>query len=195
MSSDDVYVHPLALVESQQLGPGTRVWAFSHVMKGARLGKNCNVGEQCYIESSVVIGDDVVIKNGVALWGGIRIEDRVFLGPNSSFTNDLMPRSKIYKEPVSTLVREGASIGANATIICGIEIGVYAMVGAGAVVTRNLPDFALAVGNPARVRGHVCRCGAKIEFGSAQDTVCGCGLRYARNGAQVQLMTLLEVDR
>lgn len=130
-----------------------------------------------------------------ALWEGIRIEDRVFLGPGCAFTNDLMPRSKIFKLPVSTLVREGASIGANATIICGVEIGSYALVGAGAVVTRTVPDFALVVGNPARVCGHVCRCGNKLEFDSHQEATCPCGARYSREGTRVSLMSAVGVEK
>ncbi len=141
MNGNQVFVHPQAIVETDAIGTGTRVWAFSHVMKGSRLGRDCNVGEQCYIEPGVVIGNEVVIKNGVALWKGVTIEDRAFLGPHCVFTNDLNPRSKIFKPIVTTLVREGASIGANATILCGVEIGFYAMVGAGAMVTRNVPDL------------------------------------------------------
>jgi len=177
------------MVESQMIGEGTRVWAFTHVLKGARLGRNCNVGEQCYIESGVVVGDDVVIKNGVALWEGVRIEDRVFLGPSCVFTNDPVPRSKLFKARASTLVREGASIGANATILCGLEIGAFALVGAAAVVTRSVPDFALVVGNPARLRGYVCRCGNKLKFNPQQEAMCDCGSRYSKESHAVYLMS------
>ncbi len=180
MNGNQVFVHPKAIVETDAIGTGTRVWAFSHVMKGSRLGRDCNVGEQCYIEPGVVIGDEVVIKNGVALWNGVTIEDRAFLGPNCVFTNDLKPRSKIFKPIVTTLVREGASIGANATILCGVEIGFYAMVGAGAMVTRNVPDFALVVGNPARVQCYVCQCGNKLKFNSQEEALCDCGSRYSK---------------
>ena len=195
MSGDNVFVHPQAIVETQAIGPGTRIWAFSHVMKGARLGRNCNVGEQCYIESGVVVGDDVVIKNGVALWDGIRIEDRAFLGPNCVFTNDLIPRSKMFKSPVTTLVREGASIGANATILCDIEIGLYAMVGAGAVVTRSIPDFTLVVGNPSRFHAHICRCGNRLEFNRLQEAACECGSRYSKEGTVVHPMSTVSIDK
>src|SRR5579864_1902001 len=131
MSNSDFFVHPRAIVETTNIGCGTRVWAFSHVMNTVRLGANCNVGEHCYLESGVVIGDDVVIKNGVAVWEGVTIEDRAFLGPNGVFTNDLYPRSKVVNNRVQTVVREGASIGANATIICGHTIGRYSLIGAG----------------------------------------------------------------
>lgn len=194
MSENEFFAHPHALVDTRAVGPGTRIWAFTHVMEGARLGKNCNVGEQCYIESGVVVGDDVVIKNGVALWEGVSIEDRVFLGPNCVFTNDSRPRSKVFRSPVTTLVREGASIGANATIVCGVEIGSYALVGAGAVVTRSVPDFALVVGNPARIRAYVCRCGNKLEFNVQEEAVCQCRSRYSKEGTAVNLVSAVGVE-
>jgi acetyltransferase-like isoleucine patch superfamily enzyme len=186
------FVHPSAIVESDAIGEATRVWAFSHVMKGAVVGCNCNVGEQCYIESGVRVGNDVVIKNGVALWEGITIEDRVFLGPSCVFTNDSAPRSKLYKTPITTLVREGASIGANATILCGIEIGYYAMIGAGAVVTRSVPAYAVVRGNPARLSGFVCRCGKKLKFGTNEIT-CSCGLAYEKDGDRLRAFGSIAV--
>jgi UDP-2-acetamido-3-amino-2,3-dideoxy-glucuronate N-acetyltransferase len=195
VNANGVFIHPRAIVESDTIGHGTRIWAFSHVLKGAMLGKNCNVGEQCYIESGVVVGDDVVIKNGVALWDGVRIEDRAFIGPNCAFTNDLIPRSKIFKPLVTTLVQEGASIGANATIICGIEIGAYALVGAGATVTRSVPDFAVVVGNPARVQGFVCRCGNRLKFNAQGETTCECGSRYSKEGKSVNLMVTAGLEK
>lgn len=178
MSEQLFYSHPLAIVETQEIGRGTRVWAFAHIMKDVRLGENCNVGEQCYLESGVVVGNDVVIKNGVALWEGVQVEDRVFLGPNCAFTNDLFPRSRIIKRRYKTLVREGASIGANATVLCGIKIGRYSLVGAGSVVTRDVPEFAIVAGNPARLRGYVCRCGEKLDFSQHSQAHCICGLSY-----------------
>ncbi len=137
----------------------------------------------------------VVIKNGVALWKGVTIEDRAFLGPNCVFTNDLNPRSKIFKPPVTTLVHEGASIGANATILCGVEIGCYAMVGAGAVVTRSVPDFALVVGNPARLTAYVCQCGNKLDFNSGEDATCHCGRRYSMGENALYLVSAMEMNR
>jgi acetyltransferase-like isoleucine patch superfamily enzyme len=163
------------------VGPGTRIWAFAHVLPGAVIGSNCNVGDHCFIEGGVRIGDDVVVKNGVSLWDGVTIENRVFIGPNAAFTNDLFPRARNPRsawEP--TLVREGASIGANATLLCGITVGRYALIGAGAVVTRDVPDFGLVIGNPARQRGFVCRCGQRLTFADAVATCpCGRGFRTA----------------
>jgi UDP-2-acetamido-3-amino-2,3-dideoxy-glucuronate N-acetyltransferase len=178
--SGSFFVHPQAIVDSTDIGEGTRVWAFSHILKGARLGRNCNVGEGCFVEAGVTIGDDVVIKIGVCLWQGVGIGHRVFLGPNCVFTNDIVPRSKLFREPVATTVLEGASIGANATVICGITIGRYALVGAGAVVTRSVPDHALVLGNPARSHGYVCRCGNKLRFTGEGDSHCSCGLWFRR---------------
>ena len=147
-----------AIVDSTMIGEGTRIWAFCHVLKGARIGKNCNIGEHCYIENDVVIGNDVVIKNGVSLWDKLRIGDKVFVGPNATFVNDIYPRTKAVNPDFllkETVIEEGASIGANATILCGIKIGRYAMIGAGAVVTKDIPEFALARGVPARIVGKV----------------------------------------
>ena len=188
MSNNSFSVHPQSIVETQNVGNGTRIWAFAHVMKGVHLGANCNVGEHCYIESGVIVGDDVVIKNGVALWEGVTVEDRAFLGPNCVFTNDLFPRSKIVTERLRTRVGEGASIGANATILCGIEIGRYSLVGAGSVVTKSVPDFALVVGNPARVRGYVCRCGEKLSFLEEEQLTCICGLTYRRDQSRIRIL-------
>jgi UDP-2-acetamido-3-amino-2,3-dideoxy-glucuronate N-acetyltransferase len=152
----DVFVHPKAILESAQVGAGTRIWAFAHVLPGARIGVNANVCDHVFIESDVVIGDNATIKCGVQLWDGVRVEDNVFIGPNATFTNDLFPRSK--KQPDSftrTLLRDGCSIGAGATILAGVTIGAQAMIGAGAVVTRSVPPFAIVTGNPARIVGYV----------------------------------------
>src|SRR5207247_1552293 len=149
--------HPLAVVEKEKICPGTCVSAWAHVMPGARLGAECNIGEHCFIETGVVLGDRVTVKNGVAVWNGVVAEDDVFLGPNAVLTNDLRPRSKVYRGPVQpTLLKRGASVGANATLLCGITVGTCAMIGAGAVVTRNVPANALVVGNPRRAHGRVC---------------------------------------
>jgi acetyltransferase-like isoleucine patch superfamily enzyme len=161
---ESVFIHPHALVESETIGEGTRVWAFAHVMKGVQIGKGCNVGDHSFIESGVTIGDDVTIKNGVSIWEGIEIGDRVFVGPNVAFTNDTRPRSKVYHTKAErTVVLEGASIGANATILSGITIGRFAMIGAGSVVTKDVKDFELVVGNPARHAGWISEAGDKIE--------------------------------
>lgn len=146
-----VFVHERALVESDDIGPGTRIWAFAHVMRGARIGADCNVCDHTYIEGDVVVGDRVTIKSGVYLWDGLRVEDDVFLGPQATFTNDRFPRSKQSFEIPDTRIRRGASIGAGAVILPGITVGERAMVGAGAVVTKDVAAFAVVVGSPARV--------------------------------------------
>jgi UDP-2-acetamido-3-amino-2,3-dideoxy-glucuronate N-acetyltransferase len=150
------FIHANALCESGQIGEGTRVWAFAHVLPGARIGRDCNVCDHVFIENDVVIGDRVTVKCGVQLWDGVRLEDDVFIGPNATFTNDIFPRSKQYPASFAqTTVRKGASIGANATILPGIVIGARAMVGAGAVVTRSVPPNAVVLGNPAKIVGYV----------------------------------------
>lgn len=150
------YKHPEALVESQHIGDATRIWAFAHVLPGAQVGSDCNICDHVFIENDVVIGDRVTIKCGVQVWDGVRLEDDTFVGPNATFTNDKFPRSKQYPEKFKeTIVRKGASIGANATILSGIVIGQNAMVGAGAVVTKDVPSNAIVVGNPARITGYV----------------------------------------
>ncbi len=149
-------LHPLSDVKSQSIGEGTRIWQFCVVFAGAKIGANCNICANVLIENDVVVGDNVTIKSGVQLWDGVRIEDNVFIGPNATFTNDIMPRSKIYPEQfLQTTIKAGASIGANATILPGITIGENAMVGAGAVVTRTVPPNAIVVGNPAHIKGYV----------------------------------------
>jgi acetyltransferase-like isoleucine patch superfamily enzyme len=145
------FIHERALVESSSIGPGTRVWAFAHVLPGAVIGADCNVCDHTYIEGDVIIGDRVTIKSGVYLWDGLRIEDDVFIGPQATFTNDRFPRSKQPFEVGLTTIRRGATIGAGAVILPGLTIGERAMVGAGAVVTRDVPSLAVVVGNPARV--------------------------------------------
>jgi UDP-2-acetamido-3-amino-2,3-dideoxy-glucuronate N-acetyltransferase len=151
----DVFVHPKGLCESDQVGEGTRVWAFAHVLPGARVGAECNICDGVFVEGKAIVGDRVTIKCGVQIWDGVELEDDVFVGPNATFTNDPMPRSRQWMaEYPRTVVREGASIGANATILPGLEIGQGAMVGAGAVVTRSVPPHAIVVGNPARISGY-----------------------------------------
>lgn len=145
------FKHSHALVESEQIGDDTRIWAFAHVLPNARIGADCNICDHVFIENDVVIGDRVTIKCGVQVWDGVRLEDDVMVGPNATFTNDLFPRSKQPFELRHTTVRRGASIGANATILCGVTIGEGAMIGAGAVVLKDVPDRAVVVGNPARI--------------------------------------------
>jgi len=149
------FVHPQGICESKKIGDETRIWAFSHVLEGARIGKNCNVCDHVFIENDVIIGDNVTIKCGVQLWDGITIEDNVFIGPNATFANDKFPRSKEYPAQfLKTVIKKHASIGANATILPGITVHENAMVGAGAVVVRSVPLNAIVVGNPARIIGY-----------------------------------------
>lgn len=154
--SERFFRHPQALVESDRIGRGTRVWAFAHILPGAVVGEDCNICDHVFIENDVAVGDRVTVKCGVQLWDGVQLEDDVFVGPNVTFTNDLQPRSRHYPAAFArTVVRRGASIGANATLLGGITIGESAMVGAGAVVTRDVPPFGKVMGNPARLRGFV----------------------------------------
>ncbi len=159
------FVHEKALCESDKIGKNTRIWAFAHVMKDVIIGEDCNLGDGSFVESGVKIGDRVTIKNGVSVWNGVEVEDDVFLGPNCVLTNDLLPRSKVYhNENIKTILSRGASVGANATIVCGTTIGEYALIGAGAVVTKNIDPFSLVVGNPARHKYYVSVFGEKLNF-------------------------------
>ena len=170
----NTYIHPKALVETDQLGAGTRVWAFAHVMAGADVGEECNIGDLAFIETGAKIGNGVTIKNNVLIWKGVHIADYAFIGPNVVFTNDRRPRSprmplmkqKALSETdwlVETFVEEGVFIGANATILPGIRLGRYCMVGAGSVVTKNVEPYTLVVGNPARPVGKVDESGQRVE--------------------------------
>ncbi len=145
------FKHPLSLVETDNIGAGTRIWAFTHILPEAVLGSDCNICDHVFIENKVVIGDRVTIKCGVQIWDGLRIEDDVFIGPNATFTNDLFPRSKKAFDLQETVIKAGATIGANATILAGLTVGANAMIGAGAVVTKDVPALAVVVGNPAKV--------------------------------------------
>jgi acetyltransferase-like isoleucine patch superfamily enzyme len=180
------YIHPTALAESREIGEGTRVWAFSHILEGARVGKNCNIGDHCFIESGAIVGDNVTLKNGNMVWEGVRLADGVFVGPNVFFTNDLHPRSPRLPQArarytakekwlVSTWVERGAALGAGAVILAGVRIGEYATVGAGAVVTKPVAAHALVVGNPARQIGWVCRCGQALKFQRRRANCPQCG--------------------
>lgn len=167
------FIHEKAICESGHIGENTRIWAFAHVLPKAVIGADCNICDGVFIENDVHIGNRVTVKCGVQLWDGLTVEDDVFIGPNATFTNDPFPRSKIFPEQFSrTVIRKGASIGANATILPGLEIGAGAMVGAGAVITRSVPPNAIAVGNPARITGYVGACNA-AQGGTALKNVTG----------------------
>lgn len=185
----DFFQHPNALVETTNVGADTRIWAFAHVLPGARIGSECNICDHVFIENDVTVGDRVTIKCGVQLWDGITLEDDVFVGPNATFTNDRFPRSRQYPDAFPrTLVKHGASIGANATILPGLTIGTNAMVGAGAVVTRDVPPNAIVVGNPARITGY-----GNAGVVAPSEPAAGKGLRaMAVKGAKLHSMPLIK---
>lgn len=171
---NDVFIHEKALVETESIGEGTRIWAFAHVMDGASIGADCNIGDHAFIESGASIGDGVTIKNNVLIWKGVGVADYAFIGPNVVFTNDVRPRSPRMPEMrehqlqesdwlVCTTVGEGASIGANATVVAGVKLGEYCLVGAGSVVTKDVPPYTLVVGNPARQVGFVDKRGNRVD--------------------------------
>ncbi len=179
-----VFVHPSSYVdEGCTIGQGTRIWHFSHIMTGCTIGQGCNIGQNVVISPGVVLGNGVKIQNNVSVYTGVVCEDGVFLGPSCVFTNVINPRAFIERknEYRKTTVKQGASIGANATIVCGHDIGKYAFVGAGAVVTRDVPDYAMVYGSPARIRGYVCRCGEKLRFENALAVCPVCGRRYEKD--------------
>lgn len=163
-------IHKTAEVYSDSIGEDTDIWQFCVVLKHAVIGKNCNINCNVFIENDVVIGDNVTVKPGVQLWDGLRIENNVFIGPNVTFTNDLIPRSKRYpKNFTQTFIKEGASIGANSTIIAGNTIGKFSLIGAGSVITKSIPDYSLWYGNPAKQKGYITRDGKIIDL-SLTDT-------------------------
>jgi len=175
MTPDNIYIHPSSVIdEGANIGNGTKIWHFSHLMPGSIVGENCIIGQNVFIDRNVSIGSGVKIQNNVSVYNGVRIENDVFLGPSVVFTNVINPRSFIERknEFKTTHVKQGATIGANATILCGIEIGAYAMIGAGTVVAKSVPDFALIVGNPGKQIGWVNNNGNKLEFDSSGIAIC-----------------------
>lgn len=189
------FAHESSFVdEGAEVGSNTKIWHFSHVMAGAKIGENCNIGQNVYIGSDVVIHDHVKIQNNVSVYQGVTLEPYVFLGPSMVFTNVLNPRSQISRKNdyQQTLVKQGASIGANATIVCGVTLGRYSFVGAGAVITQHIPDYALAYGNPAKLRGWMCQCGVKLHFAikdQKEVAECdSCGAHYEKHQQTVRMI-------
>jgi UDP-2-acetamido-3-amino-2,3-dideoxy-glucuronate N-acetyltransferase len=187
-ASDGCFVHPTACIEdSASIGRETKIWHFSHIMEGASLGERCNVGQNVVVGHDVRIGNGVKIQNNVSVFEGVTLEDGVFCGPSMVFTNVFNPRSHIPRksEIKETLVKKGATLGANATIVCGNTIGRFAFIGAGTVVTKDVPDYALYIGNPGTIRGWMCACGEKIDFEKDQAQCSQCSARYTKKGMKV----------
>lgn len=186
----NVYIHPAALVETSKIGPGTRVWAFTHVASGAVVGSNCNIGGQCFIEAGATIGDNTTVKNGNNIWAGISIGDGAFIGPQVVFTNDLRPRSPRlayvsdrYSEQAwlsRTVIKEGVSVGAGAVILPGLTLNEFCMIAAGAIVTKDVPAHALVMGGPARITGWVCYCGQKLNEDDTSAWCRQCSAKFDR---------------
>lgn len=177
----DYFAHNTAIIEEEAIiGRGTKIWHFSHIMGGARIGENCNIGQNCFVAKDAVLGDGVKLANNVSVYTYITLEDNVFVGPSAVFTNDINPRALYPKggKWIPTLVKRGATIGANATIVCGITIGISAFIGAGAVVTKNVPDYAVVIGVPAKPIGWMCECGEKLLFKNSISDCKKCGRKY-----------------
>lgn len=182
------FAHESSFVDDGcQIGEGTKIWHFCHIQTGAKIGKKCSLGQNVNISNNVTVGDGCKVQNNVSLYEGVVLEDNVFCGPSCVFTNDLTPRAKYPKGRENykkTLVKEGASIGANATVVCGHTVGRCALIGAGAVVACDVPDYALMLGVPARVAGYVCRCGERLRFKGENAQCEACGRMYEMNANQ-----------
>lgn len=189
----EYFVHESSYVDQPcAIGKDTKIWHFSHIMKDCMIGERCNIGQNVVISPGCRVGDNVKIQNNVSVYTGVILEDDVFCGPSMVFTNVINPRSHVSRkdEYKTTRVKQGASIGANSTVVCGITLGRYCFIGAGSVVTRDVPDYAMVYGSPARVRGWVCNCGMKLNFvpadaGAAMAQCSACGRRYSRAGQTV----------
>jgi UDP-2-acetamido-3-amino-2,3-dideoxy-glucuronate N-acetyltransferase len=189
----DYFVHESSFIDEPcTIGKGTKIWHFCHIMKDSVIGENCNVGQNVVISSGCGIGNNVKIQNNVSIYSGVMLEDDVFCGPSVVFTNVINPRSHVPRkdEYKRTLAMRGTSIGANATIICGVTLGRYCFIGAGSVVTRDIPDYAIAYGNPSRLHGWICFCGIKLDLGTSSESIesaqCqSCGRRYRKEGHTV----------
>ena len=186
MATKNYFQHEKALIGSTaQIGENTRIWAFANIQDGAVIGRGCNICDGCFVEKGAVIGDNVTLKNGVNIFEGIVLEDDVFCGPHAAFINDRYPRSFNKDTWVleKTIVKKGATIGCNATVLCGMTIGRYAFIGAGSVVTKDVGDFHIVRGNPARFTGYVCRCGKKLN----ENLICSCGCEFTLSGDRLEL--------
>lgn len=184
-----MFIHPLSDVKSSQIGQFTKIWQYVIILEKAKIGNNCNINAHCFIENDVELGNNVTVKCGVYLWDGLRVEDDVFIGPNVTFTNDLYPRSKKYPESYKkTVISKGASIGANSTIICGVKVGKYSLIGAGSVVTKDVMPHTICYGNPCTFKGYVCTCGAPLSD-EDEIIVCNqCGYQFQKmNGILTSL--------
>ena len=173
--ASEYYAHPTAVIdEGSEIGKGTKIWHFSHVMSACKIGEHCNIGQNVVVSPQVILGNNVKVQNNVSIYTGVICEDDVFLGPSMVFTNVINPRSAVNRKNqyIKTLVQHGATIGANSTILCGISIGRFAFIGAGAVVTKTVPDYALFIGNPARQTGWMSEYGHKLQFNKEGKAIC-----------------------
>ena len=194
--SSSLKIHPSAVVdEGAVIGDGTAIWHFSHICSGAVIGKNCSIGQNVLVADNAILGNGVKIQNNVAIYGGVAVEDDVFLGPSCVLTNITNPRSQVGRKTLyeKTLIRRGATIGANATIVCGITLGRYCFIGAGAVVTKDVPDYGLVIGNPGKLSGYMSRHGHKLNFEDSNQAICReSNYHYEKLGEEVRCLDLDE---
>ena len=194
--SISLQIHPSVVVDDgSSIGEGTAIWHFSHICSGAVIGKNCSIGQNVLVADNAVLGNGVKIQNNVAIYGGVTVEDDVFLGPSCVLTNVTNPRSQVNRKTLyeKTLIRRGATVGANATIVCGITLGRYSFIGAGAVVTKDVPDYGLVLGNPGKLSGYMSRHGHKLNFEDSNQAIClESNYHYEKSGEEVRCLDLNE---
>lgn len=194
--SNSLKIHPSAVVdEGADIGDGTAIWHFSHICAGAVIGNNCSLGQNVLVADNAYLGNNVKVQNNVAIYGGITVEDDVFLGPSCALTNVTNPRSQVSRKTLyeKTLIRRGATVGANATVVCGITLGQYCFIGAGAVTTKDVPDYGLILGNPGKLSGYLSRHGHKLHFDNSKLAICPeSNYRYQRVGEEVRCLDLDE---